>query len=166
MLEQGMMVVLVEVDVMVGLEVIVYTMDRVEAQVGWMITTLFWTDWVSDYYGGASSSGFRDDNRRREEYNPDDYDDTRVSTARSPTSPSATRATSSFSSPPPKPEAKEKEKVVAVDDLLGDWGDDTVATSSSTNQNKALPSVANVLDTSGDGMDDLLSHVWPLHVIL
>ncbi|KAF8501960.1 hypothetical protein BU17DRAFT_78404 [Hysterangium stoloniferum] len=108
----------------------------------------------SDYYnngGGGSSSTFRDDNGRKtyDDYDAGDDEDksaSRNSTSlRSPTSPASTSRRPGGSSQPPRPEPKDKapEPQVPIDDLLGDWGDDTATTTTTTNQNKALPVVAN-----------------------
>jgi len=108
----------------------------------------------SDYYsngGGGSSSAFRDDNGRRayDDYDAGDDEDksaSRNSTSlRSPTSPASTSRRSGASSQPPRAELKDKapEKQAPVEDLLGDWGDDTATTTTTTNQDKALPAVAN-----------------------
>lgn len=114
---------------------------------------------ASDYYngGGGSSTSFRDDTNRKgyDEYDAGEYEEPpasrRANSLRGPTSPSTSRHPSGSGSsgqPPRIPEDKEKEKgkPVAVDDLLGDWGDDTALGSSSTTtsiHDKALPALVS-----------------------
>lgn len=126
---------------------------------------------LQDYYNsGGNSPSFRDDTNRKgyDEYDAGEYDEApavrRSNSLRTASSPLSSRrlgATSSSSQPSRLPEAKakekEKEKPVPVDDLLGDWGNDSgVATSSTTisSNNKALPAL--VPPTTTDGMNTVV----------
>jgi epsin len=108
---------------------------------------------VADYYngGGGSSSSFRDDtgSKTYDDYDAGDDEDKPASrhssSLRSPVSSPSTSKRTEGSSQPRRPEPKEKapEKQTPIVDLLGDWENDTATTTTTTNQNKALPAVAN-----------------------
>ncbi|GJJ15516.1 hypothetical protein Clacol_009794 [Clathrus columnatus] len=110
--------------------------------------------------GGGSSSGFRDDNGRRgfEEYDAGDYEETRSPQRSSVTSPVSPKPTTSSRAPVTSAvETKPKEKAVAVDDLLGDWGESTTTTIPSTTTTAAAAKPTNVILDGGDDFDDFQS---------
>ncbi|KAF8506336.1 hypothetical protein JB92DRAFT_732640 [Gautieria morchelliformis] len=126
---------------------------------------------VEDYYngGGGSSSSFRDDAGRKgyEEYDAGDYEETpasrRSNSMRGPSSPSTSRVpggSANSSEAKTKVKEKEKEKPVPVDDLLGDWGDDSGAAALSATasiHDKALPALVPPVSNDGDDFDDFQS---------
>lgn len=119
-------------------------------------------------YGGSSSSGFRDDTGRKgyDEYDAGDFEDSRSprrSAVASPVTPAQPNSPRGLSAVASESKAKEKEKAVAVDDLLGDWGESTSTVAGPAAAAKST-GLGNVLDGIAQNLLNLALHLMMSHI--